>query len=199
MRKGSDASKPELYARNERIKADAQGLYQILLRAEILPARKAGMREKESQREEGKGGGNVLWQKMTIFGTADIPKEQKQWRVPGGLQGRSWRLLSTKPVPLWWFPLHLPCNEERGSWADKQLKWLQEKLQILLRAEKWKCLEDGSPTADGHLVAMLDGTGLLVPSPLTHGLLQSKKIQSKFKPENSRSSLKLIHSKVFLN
>lgn len=35
----------------------------MLLRAEILPVHKAGMREKASQREEGKGGGNVLWQK----------------------------------------------------------------------------------------------------------------------------------------
>ena len=60
MQKGSDASKPVLYTRNEHIKVDAQKLYQILLRAEILPVHKAGMREKESQREEGKGGGKVL-------------------------------------------------------------------------------------------------------------------------------------------
>lgn len=60
MHKGSNASKSELDAENEPIKVDAQKLYQRFLKAEILPEHNAGMREKGSWWEEGKGGGNVL-------------------------------------------------------------------------------------------------------------------------------------------
>lgn len=58
--KGSDASKSELDAKNEHIKVDPQKFYQRLLKTDILPEHNAGMREKGSWWEEGKGGGNVL-------------------------------------------------------------------------------------------------------------------------------------------
>lgn len=60
MHKGSDASKSELDAKNKHIKVDAQEFYQRLLKAAILLEHNAGMREKGSWWEEGKGGGNVL-------------------------------------------------------------------------------------------------------------------------------------------
>jgi len=97
MQKGSDAPKPELYAMIER-KADAQKSYQILLIAGILPVRKAGMREKEGGR---KGRRKCPLTEDAHLGTPDTPKQRAQWAVPGGLQGRSQHLPSTKQtVPL---------------------------------------------------------------------------------------------------